>query len=259
MSSSGVAPRTARCAAQTPARQHRAGGSCAGGDRSRNGSLLPLLKGLETDGSPMTRPHGAWADQPGARRSPRRAGGRVRRRDPLGPGVVRAVRNGRGPFGDAETLSKAKDTGINGLQEAGIVQAGPARSVLNRARLDRRTGIRRHAPRLTVWELTQHLIRALEPEAMRRAESCARSARWPRPPRTSLTASTRFANARSGPRRRWPTTCWSNPGLNCPEVPQARNAKPENFTNHNLFVSSDGSVQGAPRPKRLMKYSIRAY
>jgi putative DNA methylase len=67
-----------------------------------------------------------------------------------------------GPFGMAETLSKAKNTAINGLVTAGIVnwKAGKVRLV-DRDELpvdwnpltDRR---------LTVWEVTQHLIRALE-------------------------------------------------------------------------------------------------
>jgi putative DNA methylase len=67
-----------------------------------------------------------------------------------------------GPFGVAETLSKAKNTAVNGLVTAGIVtsKAGKVR-LLDRDELplgwdpasDRR---------LTVWEVTQHLIRALE-------------------------------------------------------------------------------------------------
>jgi putative DNA methylase len=67
-----------------------------------------------------------------------------------------------GPFGVAETLSKAKNTAVNGLVAAGIIasRAGKVR-LLDRVELplgwspatDRR---------LTVWEVTQHLIRALE-------------------------------------------------------------------------------------------------
>jgi putative DNA methylase len=67
-----------------------------------------------------------------------------------------------GPYGVAETLSKAKDTAIKGLEEAGIVKAGKGKvQILGRTDL--------HADwnpatdkRLTVWETTQHLIRALE-------------------------------------------------------------------------------------------------
>ncbi|MBU2601804.1 MAG: DUF1156 domain-containing protein [Actinobacteria bacterium] len=67
-------------------------------------------------------------------------------------------------FGLAETLSKAKNSSVAGLMQAGIVQSGRGKvRLLTRTELpedwdpvsDRR---------LTVWEVTQHLIRALERE-----------------------------------------------------------------------------------------------
>jgi putative DNA methylase len=66
-----------------------------------------------------------------------------------------------GPFGDAETLSKAKNTALNGLQEAGIVVAksGKVRLVRrNELPLDWNPATDK---RLTVWEVTQHLIHRL--------------------------------------------------------------------------------------------------
>jgi putative DNA methylase len=67
-----------------------------------------------------------------------------------------------GPFGVAETLSKAKNTAVNGLVTAGIVtsRAGKVR-LLDREELkaDWNPATDR---RLTVWEVTHHLIRALE-------------------------------------------------------------------------------------------------
>ncbi len=67
-----------------------------------------------------------------------------------------------GPFGVAETLSKAKNTAVNGLVAAGIVtsKAGKVR-LLDRDELpvDWNPATDR---RLTVWEVTQHLIRALD-------------------------------------------------------------------------------------------------
>jgi putative DNA methylase len=65
-------------------------------------------------------------------------------------------------FGVAETLSKAKNTAINGLVEAGVVKAkGGKVKLVGRAELpdswDPATD-----KRLTVWETTQHLIRTLE-------------------------------------------------------------------------------------------------
>jgi putative DNA methylase len=83
-----------------------------------------------------------------------------------------------GPFGVAETLSKAKNTAINGLVEAGIIAAKAGKVRLLRreellgARASRPHDAARMAAlpewdpaadkRLTVWETTQHLIRTLQ-------------------------------------------------------------------------------------------------
>jgi putative DNA methylase len=66
-----------------------------------------------------------------------------------------------GPFGVAETLSKAKNTAVNGLVEAGILaaKAGKVR-LLRRDECDSRWDLARDG-RLTV-EVTQHLIHALQ-------------------------------------------------------------------------------------------------
>lgn len=67
-----------------------------------------------------------------------------------------------GPFGIAETLSKAKNTAMNGLVAAGILEskAGKVR-LLDRSELaaswDPATD-----NRLTVWEVSQYMIRALD-------------------------------------------------------------------------------------------------
>jgi putative DNA methylase len=67
-----------------------------------------------------------------------------------------------GPFGVAETLSKAKNTAINGLVEAGVVTAGKGKVQLV-ARTALPDGWNPTTDnRLTVWETTQHLIRTLE-------------------------------------------------------------------------------------------------
>jgi putative DNA methylase len=67
-----------------------------------------------------------------------------------------------GPFGVAETLSKAKNTAVGGLVEAKVVRArGGKVQLIGRTDLpedwDPTTD-----KRLTVWETTQHLIRTLE-------------------------------------------------------------------------------------------------
>ena len=67
-----------------------------------------------------------------------------------------------GSFGDAETLCKAKNTSVGGMVEAGILEARAGKvRLLRREELgeDWTPGADR---RLTVWEVTQHLIRAVQ-------------------------------------------------------------------------------------------------
>jgi putative DNA methylase len=68
---------------------------------------------------------------------------------------------GEGPYGTAETLSKAKDTAIGALVEDGILEARKGKvRLLSRDELSADwdpAGDKR----LTVWEVTQHLIRRL--------------------------------------------------------------------------------------------------
>jgi putative DNA methylase len=67
-----------------------------------------------------------------------------------------------GSFGKAETLSKAKNTAINGLVQAGIVeQKGNEVRLFERSELSESWDPGADS-RLTVWEITQYLIRALE-------------------------------------------------------------------------------------------------
>lgn len=67
-----------------------------------------------------------------------------------------------GPFGLAETLSKAKNTAINGFVAAGILEskAGKVR-LLDRPELVEKWDSVADG-RLTIWEVMQHLMRALE-------------------------------------------------------------------------------------------------
>jgi putative DNA methylase len=67
-----------------------------------------------------------------------------------------------GPFGDADSLARAKDTTVAGVAQAGVVvsREGKVRLVERAALAD---GWDPAADtRLTVWEATQHLIRSLE-------------------------------------------------------------------------------------------------
>ena len=67
--------------------------------------------------------HGARADQPGARRDPRRAGGRLRRRHALGGrrGSSSTASN-EGPYGEADVLARAKNTSTRRARGCGHPQ-----------------------------------------------------------------------------------------------------------------------------------------
>ncbi len=100
-----------------------------------NEALDELLAEQEADFDPDTRWCVAWFEQHGM---------------------------GEGPFGLAETLSLAKNTSVSGLVQAGVLSSGAGRVRL----LDRNELGEGWSPtdddRLTVWEVTQHLIRRLE-------------------------------------------------------------------------------------------------
>jgi putative DNA methylase len=67
-----------------------------------------------------------------------------------------------GVYGDAETLSKAKNTSVQGLVEAGILEAKAGKvRLLPRSELAVKWQPDQDE-RMPVWEITQHLIRALD-------------------------------------------------------------------------------------------------
>lgn len=79
-----------------------------------------------------------------------------------------------GSFGDADTLARAKNTTVNGVVESGI-----AASRDGKLRLFERNELSdkwdpTNDKRLTVWETTQYLIRALEESELKAAELLAR-------------------------------------------------------------------------------------
>lgn len=79
-----------------------------------------------------------------------------------------------GPFGDADLLARAKDTTVTGVSQAGVVASrdGKVRLV---ERTELPTGWDPATDsRLTVWETTQHLIRALESSEIEAATLLAR-------------------------------------------------------------------------------------
>jgi len=79
-----------------------------------------------------------------------------------------------GEYGRAETLSKAKNTSVAGLQQAGILEAkGGKVRLLKRDELPENWDPAQDS-RLTVWEVTQHLIRALDTQGEQGAAALLR-------------------------------------------------------------------------------------
>ncbi len=67
-----------------------------------------------------------------------------------------------GEYGDAETLSKAKNTSVSGMIEAGILESKRGKVRLLRPKELPETWDPETDPRLTSWEVVHHLIRVLE-------------------------------------------------------------------------------------------------
>ena len=67
-----------------------------------------------------------------------------------------------GDYGDAETLSKAKNTSVAGMVEAGILQSRGGRVRLLRPRELPDYWDPEGDTRLTAWEIVHHLVRALD-------------------------------------------------------------------------------------------------
>ena len=103
--------------------------------------------------------------------------------------VLSSTGTTEGEYGVAEQLSKAKNTSVDGLVRAGIIESrrGARSGSSSRPNSIPRAGIRDTDSRLTVWEITHHLIRLLEFRwrARRLPSSRRSSAAKPRPRATS--------------------------------------------------------------------------
>ena len=88
-----------------------------------------------------------------------------------------------GSYGEAETLSKAKNASVQGIVEAGILQSGGGKvKLLNYEALDKAWQPSADK-RLTVWEVTHQLIRMLESEGLELAAAKLKSAEIGEAPR----------------------------------------------------------------------------
>lgn len=79
-----------------------------------------------------------------------------------------------GPYGDAATLARAKNTSVEGVERAGAVRSRDGKvRLVERAELTDEWDPATDA-RLTVWETTQYLIRSLESSESEAAALLAR-------------------------------------------------------------------------------------
>ena len=80
----------------------------------------------------------------------------------------------QGAFGDGDTLAKAKNTTVNGVVESGIAVSREGKlRLLERKELSDNWDPKKDS-RLTVWETTQYLIRAIEESESKAAELLTR-------------------------------------------------------------------------------------
>ena len=79
-----------------------------------------------------------------------------------------------GDFGAAETLSKAKNTSVSGLTEAGILESGAGKVRLLRPRELPKEWDPKRDRRFTMWEATHHLIRVLDQGEVAAADMMSR-------------------------------------------------------------------------------------
>ena len=118
-----------------------------------------------------------------------------------------------GDYGVAEMLSKAKNTSVAGMVEAGILASRAGKVRLLRPEELPPDWNPTTDPRLTAWEMVHHLVRALEGGGEAPPPNLLPNSA-PRPKRLAscATACTRYASARNERRRHSPTTAWCRAG-----------------------------------------------
>ena len=80
----------------------------------------------------------------------------------------------KGEFGVAETLSKAKNTSVSGLVEAGILESGAGKVRLLRPNELKEDWNPENERGFTIWEATHHLVRVLDKGELVAAEMMAK-------------------------------------------------------------------------------------
>ena len=146
----------------------------------RHGHLHPLRQACSTPRARRSRCARHWRSSTGhsMRRWPSRKGTSTLTAAGRWPGSSSQGFEA-GDYGVAETLSKAKNTSIAGMEEAGILAyEGRGPSGCSSRRNCQPTGIRPADIRLTAWEMVHHLARALEATAVKKR--CGRAGFPPR-------------------------------------------------------------------------------
>ncbi len=137
-----------------------------------------------------------------------------------------------GDYGQAEQLSKARNTSVQGLVQAGIAssQAGKVK-LLNRTQLDENWDPT-NDDRLTVWEVTQHLIRQHETGGEIPAANLLQKVKHLAEPARELT----YRLYHTCERKNWATEAFAYNALiqSWPQITQLANKPPEGQTNLGL-------------------------
>ena len=133
-----------------------------------------------------------------------------------------------GDYGQAEQLSKARNTSVQGLVQAGIAssQAGKVK-LLNRTQLDENWDPT-NDDRLTVWEVTQHLIRQHETGGEIPAANLLQKVKHLAEPARELT----YRLYHTCERKNWATEAFAYNALiqSWPQITQLANKPPEGQT-----------------------------
>ena len=110
-----------------------------------------------------------------------------------------------GDYGLAETLSKAKNTSVAGMVEAGILHSRAGEVRLLRPQELPTDWDPAADNRFTSWEAVHHLIRVMDSGG-----------------EAAAAAYTPYASAGSAPPKRWPTMCWCRAGPRSAASPELK-------------------------------------
>ena len=118
----------------------------------------------------------------------------------------------KGEFGVAETLSKAKNTSVSGLVEAGILESGAGKVRLLRPNELKEDWNPENERGFTIWEATHHLVRVLDKGELVAAEMMAKLGANAETSRELAYRLYRICDRKKRSREAWVTTPWFRAG-----------------------------------------------